>query len=236
MKKVFCVVVALLTITTVFMGCLSTKNVPPKKNSPYTYDMEDYPGNARGNDLPAWIAAIDDQDLSALEYEIGEKMEGKYYIACTYSQDTKDLNAKVQRAAEEHCQADFARQVARELANHIQVTSGESISEDDMQTLTSQASDVKITGFKRAYNGYILFNRTEKATGNVKRYYKIYQIYACDENVWKDIQKAYLELLRLNKNLPADVQKAVDRADQMLASGQGIKSGFSQDTIESADE
>ena len=79
-----------------------------------------------------------------------------------------------------------------------------------------------------------IIQKRERKTG--KKYYKIYQVYACDENIWKDIQKAYLELLGLNKTLPADVQKAVDRADQMLANGQGIKSGFSQDTIESADE
>ena len=71
MKKVFNVVVVILAISTIFMGCISTKNVPSKQymEDPYISYMVYYPGKALGKEVPAWITAVEATDEEAkIEY------------------------------------------------------------------------------------------------------------------------------------------------------------------------
>lgn len=223
-----------LILATFLVSCASTQvaetQTPKKKVQRYQREIVDWTGAKTGGDVPEWFTYADQDDEEGLldSDDLEAKLSGKYWIVQKVERQTKDINSKNLRMAQELCDATYMTGLGRTLnaAVDARFSGALSANEDSQKTLTATAANARFTGFKRVKDGYVLSNVTDTKTGKETMTYEVIRIYACDEDLWQQQAANYIRQLGLNSE-SEDLKKASSMADELATS---IKPGFDIDT------
>lgn len=223
-----------LILTTLLASCATTKvaetQAPKKKVQRYQREIVDWTGAKTGGDVPEWFTYADQDDEEGLLYadDLESKLAGKYWVVQKVERETRNIDSKNLRMAQELCDATYMTSLGRTLnaAVDARFSGALSANEDSQKTLTATAANARFTGFKRVKDGYVLSNLTDTKTGRETMSYEVIRIYACDEDLWQQQAANYIRQLGLNAE-SEDMKKAASMADELAAN---IKPGFATDT------
>lgn len=201
LKKAIFFGVALAGIA-VLWGCVSTGSVESGKPAPSSgysilgkeTTVVDWDGRTLGAEAtPAWLAPANRGDFSAF-IQAYSKPENSVFKRSTGT--GADVRAATMRA-----DMAYARNVARELQQSINVFAAEQARAGNIGDATRQAieevtktqSNAEITGHAKVVDYWQQVIEVDPLTGNKSSRYIVYQIYEIDPNTWAQTTAKYVK-------------------------------------------
>lgn len=204
MKKIMVSVVAVLSV--ILMGCKSTSNVSSSKeitktipnNGVSVAGMEtqivDWDGRTVGAEaIPVWLASAKRGDYSLYISSFNKNESDAFRNSIGYGADIRSATMRADMA--------YARIIARELQQTINVYAAEQARSGNINDETRQAieevtktqSDVEITGHHKASEFWQRVITTDPISGKKTSQYIVYQIYQISANTWAQTSSKYIK-------------------------------------------
>lgn len=204
MKKIMIGVMAVLSA--MFIGCKTISSVSSGKelektipdNGVTVSGMEtqivDWDGRTVGAEsIPAWLASAKRGDYSVYISTFNKKESDAYRNSVGYGADIRSATMRADMA--------YARIIARELQQTINVYAAEQARSGNINDETRQAieevtktqSDVEITGHYKTSEFWQRVITTDPVSGKKTSQYIVYQIYQISANTWAQTSSKYVK-------------------------------------------
>ena len=180
------------------------------------YNFVNWEGKTSNNEVPEWIGPALSNDLDNLPKNMQKKLKDKYFFVIESrrerTNDPDELKLTKQAADD-----NYMTQIARNLNAGIDAQFGGKIlsDSDTKEKLTSIASQSKFSGFEKVADSWVLTRTTGKDKKRTDTY-NVLQIYACDQNTWKNQAQKYLKHLSSSLSENTELQEASKHSEEVI--------------------
>lgn len=236
MKKTAFVFGAVLTAGLVLASCGSTKEAASSstevsKEISASMDENNTSVAARKTQIIDWQnrtigAKVNPEWLLSITQGNGTKYVDMYGLSKEYA-NHKWFCSSAQNASKDVAQAiaesDVLYALASEMANTVNSTLGNTISDgekDAIRTVCSKVNNVKLTGIGNR-GSYWQLELTTDEYGNTQRVYNYYAVYSCSRSIYNQLLNVYMvELLKSKELDEKTVNTIAQNAQQILNDAQ----------------